>query len=194
MGGKGSGGRRIGSGRKRKSDLERAIGGHAGHRGVVLQHPSSTAVAPPTTFEPPAELQGATQDLAAVAADLAFLKQARGPGDDNPQIAEVQARVDALTMAAQALAIWHELAPQAFEARTLTPATTAAFVMLCRAVVKERAFWTSYDCSGPNHRGLMHRVATWLKDFGLAPFGKPIYAAEPAATVNPLDRFTKGRA
>lgn len=194
MGGKGSGGRRIGSGRKRKSDLERAIGGNAGHRGVVLQHPSSTAVAPPTIFDAPAELQSASQDLAAVAEDLAFLKQARGPGDDNPQIAETQARVDMLTIAAQALVVWHELAPQAFEARTLTPATTAAFVMLCRAVVKERALSSSSDCGGPNHRGLMHRVATWLKDFGLAPLGKPMLAAEPAPVANPLDRFTKGRA
>lgn len=194
MGGRGSGGRRVGSGRKRKSDLERAIGGNAGHRGVVLQHPSSTAVAPVATFEPPAELQGPPEQLAALTADLAFLRQAPGPGDENPQIAELQTRVDALTIVAQGLAVWHELAPQAFEARTLTPATTAAFVMLCRAVVKERALSASYDCGGPNHRGLMHRVATWMKDFGLAPLGKPIYAAEPAATVNPLDRFTKTRA
>ena len=46
MGGRGSGGRRTGAGRKRQSALERAISGDAGKRGVVLQHPSSTAVAP----------------------------------------------------------------------------------------------------------------------------------------------------
>ena len=194
MGGRGSGGKRVGSGRKRKTALDRAISGRIPPRGVVLQHPSATAVAPVETFDPPAELQGPPEQHAALTADLAFLRQAAGPGDENPQIGELQARVDALTIAAQGLTVWHELAPHAFKARTLTPATTAAFVMLCRAIVKERALSASYDCGGPNHRGLMQRVATWLKDFELAPFGKPLYAAEPTATVNPLDRFTKTRA
>jgi len=153
MGGRGSGGRRRGSGRKRQSDLERAIGGDAGHRGVVLQHPSSTAVAPIVEFDPPATLRG------------------------------------------KALAVWHELAPHAFAARTLTPATTAAFVMLCRGVVKERAYWRStWGAAGADHRGLMQRVGTWMKDFCLSPLGKPVYAAHVEAPANPLDRFTKGRA
>jgi hypothetical protein len=194
MGGRGSGGRRIGAGRKRKSALERAILGDAGHRGVVLQHPSApTAVAPVVTFDPPAELQGNPQELAALVADLAFLKGAARPGDENPQIAELQARVDTLTLVGQALTVWHELAPHAFEARTLTPATTAAFTMLCRGVVKERALSASWNCGAADHRGLMQRVATWMKDFGLAPLGKPMYAAE-APIANPLDRFTKTRA
>jgi len=194
MGGRGSGGKRVGSGRKRKSALERAISGAITPRGVVLQHPSSTAVAPVEAFDPPAELQGTPAALATLEADLAFLKQAEAPGEPNPQIAEVQARVDALTLQARALAIWHELAPHAFTARTLTPATSAAFVMLCRAIVKERVLSASADCGGPNHRGLMQRVATWLKDFELAPFGKPMYAAQPEQPANPLDRFTKARA
>lgn len=194
MGGRGSGGKRVGAGRKRKTALDRAISGAAKPRGVVLQHPSATAVAPVVTFDPPAELQGTPAELANLLSQLAFVKQADGPGDPNPQIAELQGRVEDLQIQARALAIWHELAPHAFTARTLTPATAAAFVMLCRAVVKERALSASYDCGGPNHRGLMQRVATWLKDFELAPFGKPMYAAEPAAAVNPLDRFTKARA
>jgi hypothetical protein len=90
----------------------------------------------------------------------------------------------------EALAVWHELAPIAFEARTLTPATCAAFTMLCRAVAFER----SMEIPDANHRGLMQRVATWLKDFGLAPLGKPLYAAQSEAPASPLDRFTKGRA
>lgn len=154
MGGKGSGGRRVGSGKKLKSDLEHAISGTAG-RGVVLTHPSSTAIAPVETFDPPAALRG------------------------------------------KALKVWHELAPHAFAARTLTPATSAAFAMLCRAVVKERSLsaskvrWGSTAAGGPNHRGLMQRIGTWMKDFCLSPFGKPLYAAQPATTANPLDRFTK---
>jgi hypothetical protein len=199
MGGRGSGGRRIGAGRKKKSDLERAISGQAGPRGTVLQHPSApagqTAVAPVETFDAPAELQGSSAELSNLTSQLAFLRQAEGPGEPNPQIAELQLRVDTLQATAAALAVWHELAPQAFEARTLTPATTAAFVMLCRGVVIERALSASpASAAGPNHRGMMHRVATWMKDFSLAPFGKPMFTAEAAAPANPLDRFTKTRA
>lgn len=190
MGGRGSGGRRVGSGRKKLSDLQRAIGGNAGHRGTVLQHPSATAVAPIETFDPPADWQATPAEVTAVTADLAFLQGAPGPREPNPQIAALEARLEALQAQADALAVWQELAPHAFEARTLTKATTAAFAMLCRAVARERAM------AGPDadHRGLMQRVATWMKDFGLAPLGKPMYAAEAPPAANPLDRFTKGRA
>ncbi len=184
MGGRGSGGRRIGSGRKLKSALERAISGVPGARGTILAHPSSTAVAPVERFEPPAYLT-TPPGLAGLRLELTRRTEACAEGW---QIAEAQARVDALTaIGREALAVWAELAPEAFEARTLTRATTAAFVMLCRAMAIERAT----DVPDADHRGLMQRVATWLKDFGLAPLGKPLYAAEPAATVNPLDRFTK---
>ena len=184
MGGRGSGGRRVGAGRKRISLLERAIGGNAGKRGTVLQHPSSTAVAPVEMFEPPAYLT-TPPGLAGLTAQLARLVRDCA---EFPQIAEAQARVDALTaLGLEALVLWHELAPEAFEARTLTRATTSAFVMLCRAAAAERAR-SSYDA---DHRGLAQRVAIWKTNFGLAPLGKPLYAAEPAATVNPLDRFTK---
>ena len=152
MGGRGSGGRRVGSGKKLKSVLEHAISGTTA-RGVVLAHPSATAIAPVVTFDPPKTLRG------------------------------------------KALQVWHELAPHAFEARTLTPATTVAFVRVCRAVVKDRAFWASkWGACGPDHRGLMQRLSTWEKDFALAPLGKAMYAAQPVAAVNPLDRYTKGRA
>jgi len=33
------------------------------------------------------------------------------------------------------------------------------------------------------HRGLMHRVATWMKDFCLSPFGKPLTEDTPAKAV-----------
>jgi hypothetical protein len=143
----------VGSGKKRKSDLDHAISGTTPRpRGVVLAHPSATAVAPAETFDPPTSLRG------------------------------------------KALQVWRELAPHAFEARTLTPATTSAFVMLCRGVVKDRAFWASkWGACGADHRGLMQRVSTWKKDFCLAPLGKAMYAALPVATVNPVERFTKPR-
>lgn len=193
MGGRGSGGGRIGAGRKRESGLNQAIRGTSGRGGVVLQHPSSTAVAPIETFDPPDDWVAASDALAPLIAQLTFLKGAQGAGDPNPQIEQLQARVDELQAQVDALAVWHELAPHAFAARTLTAGTAAAFLMLCRGVVQERALSASpATASGPNHRGMMHRVATWMKDFNVAPFGKPMYEAErPAA--NPLDRFTKTR-
>jgi hypothetical protein len=194
MGGRGSGGRRVGSGQKGKSALEHAISGHTGRRRGRAPA-DETAVAAVETFGPPAELQGTPKQLATLVAELVFLHEHVGPGDPNPQIAELQARVDELTARALALAIWHELAPHAFAARTLTPATSAIFVMLCRGIVAERALSASpATASGPNHRGMMQRVATWMKDFNVAPFGKPMYEADgAAAAVNPLDRFTKTR-
>lgn len=40
MGGKGSGGRRVGAGAKRKDQALRALDGNASHRGKVVPHPS----------------------------------------------------------------------------------------------------------------------------------------------------------
>lgn len=51
MGGKGSGGRRKGSGRKKKTDAERFIDGNAGHRGKVLAHPSVPPVVAPLEID-----------------------------------------------------------------------------------------------------------------------------------------------
>lgn len=184
MGGRGSGGRRVGSGRKKLSDLERAIGGHAGKRGVVLVHPSSTAVAPVERFDPPTHLTAPP----ALTLFRAALEQLVTACAEPHQIADAQARVDALAaLTREAVTVWHELAPSAFDARTLTPATAAAFAMLCRAMARERAT----DVPDADHRGLMARIGTWLKDFGLAPLGKPMYAAQVETKVNPLDRFTK---
>lgn len=182
MGGHGSGGRRTGSGRK-------------GKRAFALVPPTkidrpqrerrdreaAAAAAIPGTFDPPAELQAPPGALAKLVADLAFLKGGATAGDPNPQIAELEARVDELTARAAALAVWHELAPLAFAKQTLTPGTAAAFVMLCRAVVGERALSASPATAfGPNHRGVMQRVDKGLHDFQLAPFGKPLDDAKPA--------------
>jgi hypothetical protein len=173
MGGRGSGGRRVGSGRK-------------GKLATVLPHPSASAaaIAAIDTVDPPAELQGSAAEFATLTSQLVFLRQADGPGEANPQIEELETRVAELQAQALALAIWRELAPRASATRTLTPATAAAFAMLCRAVVLERALSASASTAGgANHRGLMHRVATWMKDFCLSPFGKPLTVAAPATPV-----------
>src|SRR6185503_5878828 len=172
MGGKGSGGRRVGSGRKKGN----------GPRMVVVRHPSAPGKTPIDTLDPPAELQGPAGELHTLLEGLAFLQSGSGPGDPNPQIADLQARIEERQAQAAALAIWHELAPHAVAQRTLTPATAAAFAMLCRAVVLERALGGSPSTAGgANHRGLMHRVATWKKDFCLQPFGRPLVDEKPSA-------------
>lgn len=192
MGGRGSGGRRTGSGRRKKSLLERAISGTTGPRGVLLQHPGSscTAVAPIEPFDPPAWLMRPPQ---LVALEQQLEHQTMDPLEAG-EIRDLTARVIALQLLVQdAVAVWAEQAPHAFEARTLTPATASAFAMLCRAIAQERALSMTAP-AGADHRGLMQRVATWKKDFGLAPLGKAMYAAEATPAANPLDRFTKSRA
>jgi hypothetical protein len=127
MGGKGSGGRRVGSGQK-------------GTRGVVVPHPS--APAPIDTFDPPKSLRG------------------------------------------KARTVWLELAPLAFKARTLTRETEWSFVILCRNVALERKMAVArYGAGGVNHRGMIQRVDAELAHFCLAPFGKPLSEAKPAAAV-----------
>jgi hypothetical protein len=51
MGGKGSGGRRRGAGRKPKTAAERFIDGNAGHRGRILSHPSAPAAPDPVVVD-----------------------------------------------------------------------------------------------------------------------------------------------
>jgi hypothetical protein len=94
-------------------------------------------------------------------------------------------------LADPARALWLELAPHAFTARTLTPATALAFRVLCCNVALERTLAQDVDKRGSaSHRGLIARVDAELAAFSLRPFGKPILAAgEPAPAVNPLDKF-----
>src|SRR5262245_7689676 len=140
MGGKGSGGARVGAGRKPLSDHERSLGGNAGHRSSsVSVGPWPTA--PLETFEPPAGLPKAV------------------------------------------LTVWRELAPSAFEARTLTRSTVPAFVMLCRNVVTERRLGKKLDTAGgPNHRGMIQRVEAEMARFCLSPFGKAVYKPQAGET------------
>jgi hypothetical protein len=62
----------------------------------------------------------------------------------------------------------------------LTPATAAAFAMLCRNVVIERKLSVSaLGVAGPDHRGMLARVEGLMLRFGLVPNGKAI-AMQPA--------------
>ena len=84
---------------------------------------------------------------------------------------------------------WTELAPYAFEARTLTRRTMMAFVDLCKSRVLcdelERDYgktigdtYVEGKRGGPDHRSMIQRVQSQMKDFALAPFGKPVIQEE----------------
>jgi hypothetical protein len=89
------------------------------------------------------------------------------------------------TLRGKARAVWLELAPQAFEKRTLTRATELSFVILCRNVALERKMATrKYGAGNANHRGIIQRVDAELAHFCLAPFGKPLSEEKPAAVVS----------
>jgi len=82
--------------------------------------------------------------------------------------------------------VWMALAPHAFKKRTLTPATSFAFVLLCRNIVLERRYALSVaDAGGASHRGLIQRVDAELQAFDLRPIGKPIYEAEETEKKQP---------
>lgn len=78
--------------------------------------------------------------------------------------------------------VWMRLAPHAFKARTLTPATEYQFVMLCRNIILERELALDLkQVGGANHRGIIQRVDAELARFGLAPMGKPMPDEAPKA-------------
>lgn len=103
-------------------------------------------------------------------------------------------------LTSEELAVWQELAPHAREQRTLIPATSSRFRLLCRAVVLERKYEAkiledgltylavTVDGSGQEretlkahplcgaHRGMMQRVESGMVAFRLAPLGKPLAA------------------
>lgn len=157
MGGRGSGGRRPGAGRPRKSAEERALTGNAGHRGRVLPHPSAATA--PTT--PPAEPAGVRFPILVIDEEHA------------PNELTVEERL-----------MWLRLGKVAAKNGTLTEDKALDFLRLCKHVVLEQRYANSVtDQGSANHRGLIQRVDIGLTRFGLAGSGKPTLsdASQPAA-------------
>ena len=147
MGGKGSGGHRVGSGRKPKA--------------IALK-----------------VLQGA-----------ASLAERRQSAVSLPQVTEFDAPNDLTTDERN---VWLALAPGAFKARTLTPATSYAFCLLIRNVLLERQLRADVEqAGGPNHRGILQRVEAGLTAFGLRALGKPMIDEAPKV-MDPFDEFDGG--
>lgn len=71
--------------------------------------------------------------------------------------------------------VWLRLAPHAFKAGTLSPATEYQFVMLCRNIVIERRLAADVEqLGGSSHRGIIQRIDAELQRFCLSPMGKPL--------------------
>ena len=84
--------------------------------------------------------------------------------------------------------VWLYLSPHAFKARTLTPATADAFSDLCRNRVLMLKLGKGGDAGGADHRGLIQRVQSQMKDFSLSPMGKPLVDEAPKAA-DPFAEF-----
>lgn len=193
MGGKGSGGARMGAGRKRKTLQEQRL------TGTVSRSPeqagASATAAPPVAAETPAIVETETQDGPVVSIPLPGGGVVTRPNRLN------EAEVD----------IWNELAPLAVKAGTLVPETSFAFCDLVELVVLRQRMKDElsalderdgkrgyYDLTISTEQGLkahplitqyrsmMQRVEAGLARFRLAPFGKEIL---PSGASAPKDDF-----
>jgi len=112
------------------------------------------------------------------------------PVQERPTTAEVTSGdvdrpVDLLNPAE--LKVWDNLAPLAFQLRTLTPATAYAFQWLCRTVVLEQRLAAApLAVGGPDHRGIMQRLEGLMARFRILPDGKPVVVVE-----TPKDAFAE---
>lgn len=119
----------------------------------------------------------------------ASLAERRQAARNLPQVDEFDAPNDLTT---EERNVWLSLAPGAFKARTLTPATGYAFCLLIRNVILEQALRMDVEQrGGANHRGILQRVEAGLTAFGLRALGKPMVDDAPKA-VDPFDEFESG--
>lgn len=83
-------------------------------------------------------------------------------------------------LSAAEVGVWSDLAPYAFAARTLTRQTAMAFADLCKSRVLVAELEVDPDKrGGTDHRNMIQRVQSQMKDFSLAPFGKPVISEAP---------------
>lgn len=180
MGGKGSGGRRVGAGRKRISD---AAGMLSGSRRVRARAKAANQTN-----------QTGNQN---------------GPAADAPQAAAPAAPIETeipqppgnLTL--DELAEWNDLAPRAAKMGTLTPDTQWALVDLCRARVLMTRLWRDIDRIGnvvldangkyaanpllARFTTLKQRIEADMLRFRLSPRGESL--VEPEKPADPFAAF-----
>jgi len=182
MGGKGSGGRRVGAGRKRK-DL--ALGALTGSRRTAARAKAATVA-------------NQTGNQTGVTAAPAL----ETPAVDPTLYQKVPPAPGYLTL--EELAEWQELAPRAVVQGTLTNTEIPALVDLCRArVLMTKLLRAAYAdgltqvtekgglASHPaiaRYTTLQQRVDAGMLRFGLAPAGK-VTGKEPDEKADPFDQF-----
>lgn len=167
MGGVGSGGRRVGAGRKPKSAEERRLSGNAGHQKVV-PHPS----VPPSSVT--------TVNLHAPPSVV--LDEADAPNDLTLDERQIWMRLAPRAIEKRTL---HAGTADYFK------------MFCRVVALEEKYAKSAMDAGSANHRGLIQRAAAMYKDFDIAPFGKPTVSGGTAAdapTVDPLkEKFFAGR-
>src|SRR5580765_8643117 len=108
-----------------------------------------------------------------------------------PVVAPIEVFDPPVDLTGPAHAVWLDLAPHAFAARTLTKGTARAFMVLCRNVALEHELAGDPALrGGANHRGILQRLDAELLRFNLSPCGKAIFTEDlqPQPAVNPLDK------
>ena len=186
MGGKGSGGARVGAGRKPK---DTALGALTGSRRVASrQRRNQTATEP--NNQTPAEQSADGEGTAP-------------PPPEVPSPPDLPIPPTPGNLTLDELAVWNELAPIAAREGTLTDTTVVAMRDLCEAIVLKRKLLRTVDTDGlvvltrqgtraahpllAQFRGLMQRVEGAMVRFKLAPMGKEL--GQP--TEQPADPFAE---
>lgn len=113
-------------------------------------------------------------------AQVAAAKRLAAMKPSSPPAVETFDAPDSLTPAERE--VWLKQAPNAFAARTLTPATALAFERYCRIVVLEAGEAMGSGVSGANHRGLLKMITDLESRFCLAPTGSPLVEDTPDAS------------
>lgn len=109
-------------------------------------------------------------------------------------------------------AIWADLAEHALKARTLVASTQTAFRRMCEAIARHAVMQQTIDADGLTYlkvtidgagsehtevkahplisraASLENAIRSWMKDFAIHPFGKPVIEPK-AAAVDPFAKF-----
>lgn len=171
MGGKGSGGRRIGSGRKKKPTHLRGIDGGAGRRGPAGDRDVDPVDVASALMDAPASLGPGECVIWQEWAPLAHAAGTLTPSTLGNFVQLCQAEVDRRELRDR-YTIWRDAEG--------TP--LALLVMDAKEELSVRR----------EHRTLSKDIHARMKDFLIAPFGKELVQADPGAgAIDPLDAFTR---
>jgi hypothetical protein len=182
MGGKGSGGLRVGAGRRRKDQASGDVTGSRRTRARAKQPNQTTAPNQSAGNQTTAPVAAAQSPVAAIDVEIP-----QPPGN--------------LTL--DELAEWNDLAPRAAKVGTLTNDTQWALVDLCQARVLKAKLLRDVDRMGnvvsgaggqlaanpllARYTTLLQRVDAGMMRFKLAPMGKEL--TEPEKPADPFAAF-----